>query len=48
VKLSLPALHPVVVALMVLSPYGVVFFGVTLAFGLPEASVAFGRFLRRR
>jgi putative peptidoglycan lipid II flippase len=40
VKLSVPPAHPVVIALVVLGPYGVVFIAATLALGLPEASSA--------
>ena len=45
-KLSIPALHPAVVALIVLIPYGLTFFGITFALRLPEASAAVGRFRR--
>ncbi len=46
-KLSLPAWHPVIIAVLVLGPYGLVFLGLTLAFGLPEARQAVDRVLRR-
>ena len=45
-KLSIPVLHPAVVALIVLIPYGLTFFGITFALRLPEASAAVGRFRR--
>ncbi len=47
VKLRLPALHPVIVAALVLGPYGLVFFAVTRALQVPEASAALGRLMRR-
>ena len=43
VKLAIPALHPIVTAALVLTPYGLVFFGVALALGVPEASSAIRR-----
>lgn len=45
-KLAMPALHPVATAVVVLGPYGVVFFAVTLALGIPEASSAVRRLTR--
>jgi putative peptidoglycan lipid II flippase len=47
-KIALPRVHPVVTALVVLTPYGIVFFGATLALGVGEASLAAARILRRR
>jgi putative peptidoglycan lipid II flippase len=47
VKIALPSLHPIVTALLVLGPYGVVFLALTLVLRIPEASAALGR-LRRR
>ena len=47
-KLALPALHPIVMAFVVLGPYGVIFFAMTFALRIPEASSAFSRFTRRR
>ena len=47
VKLAIPMLHPVIVAILVLTPYGLVFFAVTFAFRIPEASVALRRVVRR-
>ena len=41
IKLSMPALHPVILAVLVLGPYGVAFFAATWLFRLPEASTAF-------
>ena len=43
VRLSIPPLHPVLVAALVLAPYGLVFVGLALAFKLPEAKVVFRR-----
>jgi len=48
VQLALPPVHPVVTAIVVLAPYGLVFFGATLALGVGEASAAVARLLRRR
>jgi putative peptidoglycan lipid II flippase len=45
-KLSAPPLHPIVIAALVLTPYGVVFFGATLALRVPEASDAMRRVRR--
>jgi hypothetical protein len=47
VKLSLPALHPVLVAIIVLAPYGLVYFGLTAAFRVPEVSRVLSRFQTR-
>ncbi|HEY3028198.1 MAG TPA: murein biosynthesis integral membrane protein MurJ [Pyrinomonadaceae bacterium] len=50
IKLVLGPHHPLVVALAVLIPYGLVYFGVSAMLGLPEARVLFGqgfRILRR-
>src|ERR1051325_6302962 len=46
-KLMLPTLHPVVAAIAVLGPYGVVFFATTFILRVPEASAAYARFVRR-
>ncbi len=48
VKAMIPPLHPVVTALVVLTPYGVVFLAGTIALGLSEASSALKPILRRR
>jgi hypothetical protein len=48
VKLSLPPVHPIIEAAAVLAPYGVAYFGVTLALGVPEATGTIRRVLRRR
>jgi len=39
-------LHPVFVAALVLGPYGLLYFGLTAALGLPEANAVVGRFTR--
>jgi putative peptidoglycan lipid II flippase len=39
IKLSMPTLHPVITAVLVLGPYGVAFFTATWLFRLPEASL---------
>jgi len=46
VKLSIPPLHPVIGAILVLGPYGVVFCACSLALRIPEAQTALAR-LRR-
>ena len=46
IKIALPGLHPIIVAVLVLGPYGMVFFAMTFLLRVPEASVAFAR-LRR-
>jgi putative peptidoglycan lipid II flippase len=47
VKLSIPVLPPFVAAVLIIGPYGLVFFAMTFALRIPEASTAVGRFLRR-
>ena len=47
VKLSLPAVHPIVVGIAVLSTYGVAYAGGTLALRVPEAISTLRRVLRR-
>jgi len=48
VKLAMPELHPIVTGLLVLGPYGAVFFAMALAMGVPEASGAVAMLTRRR
>jgi putative peptidoglycan lipid II flippase len=43
VKLVAPAMHPVISAVIVLGPYGVVFFAATALLNIPEASTAIAR-----
>jgi len=38
VKLAVPTLHPITTAILVLGPYGVVFFAMTFALRIPEAT----------
>jgi len=47
-KTSLPPLHPIATAVMVLGPYGVVFMAATVLLRIPEASTAVGRLIRLR
>lgn len=47
VKLSLPPVHPVVLAAAVLTPYGLTYFGATHALRIPEGSTAVRRIFRR-
>jgi putative peptidoglycan lipid II flippase len=46
IKIVMPPLHPVIVAIAVLGPYGVVFLAMTLVLQIPEASTSLAR-LRR-
>jgi putative peptidoglycan lipid II flippase len=48
VKLTIPILHPVVTAVLVLGPYGIVFFAMTFALRVPEATAALARVARIR
>lgn len=48
VKLAIPTLHPVATAVLVLGPYGVVYFAAAFAFRIPEISSMFDRLMRRR
>jgi putative peptidoglycan lipid II flippase len=48
VKMVLPSLHPILTALFVLGPYGVVFFAMTLVLRIPEASTSLARLRRWR
>jgi putative peptidoglycan lipid II flippase len=45
-KLMVGAHHPLIVAIFVLGAYGVVYFLLTIAMGLPEAQTLFNRFYR--
>jgi putative peptidoglycan lipid II flippase len=45
-KLALPAMHPIVAAVVILGPYGLLYFAATLALRVPEAKSASAR-LRR-
>ena len=46
VKLSIPPMHPVLVAILVLGPYGLMFCACSFALRIPEAQTALAR-LRR-
>jgi putative peptidoglycan lipid II flippase len=46
IKLLLGQRHPAIVAALVLVPYGLIYFGVTSAIGLPEAQTLVGRVTR--
>ena len=48
VKLSLPVVDPLVVAVAVLAPYGLVYFGVCAGLRIPELSRVMARFRGRR
>lgn len=46
VKILGPTLHPIVAAVVILGPYGLVFFASAFVFRIPEASTALGRVAR--
>jgi putative peptidoglycan lipid II flippase len=48
VRLAAPPAGPVVAAVLILVPYGLVFGGLTLAMGIPEARAAMARVRQRR
>jgi len=48
VKLTFTPARPVLAAIVILGPYGVVFIAMTAAFRLPEATSGLSRFLRAR
>ena len=48
VKVNVPAIHPALVALVVLGPFGLIYLAATLAFRIPEASAMLGRLSRLR
>jgi putative peptidoglycan lipid II flippase len=47
VKLAMPVSHPIVAAIAVLGPYGLIYFVVTFALRIPEASSTIGRLASR-
>ena len=47
IKLAIPPAHPVVTAILVLGPFGIVYLGATWLLGVGEASVALGRIVKR-
>ena len=46
IKLAIPRLHPIIIAAVVLVPYGLVYFGVASALRVREANAVIGRGLR--
>jgi putative peptidoglycan lipid II flippase len=46
IRLALPRLHPIIVAVLVLVPYGLLYFAVTSALGVPESVATVRRALR--
>jgi putative peptidoglycan lipid II flippase len=48
VKLGLPAIHPIAAAVPILGAYGLVYFGITAAFQIPEISRVLSRLQRGR
>jgi putative peptidoglycan lipid II flippase len=46
IKLFLPALHPIIVAGLVLVPYGLVYFGVTFGLRIPQSNAVIRRVIR--
>jgi putative peptidoglycan lipid II flippase len=48
VKQTLPAAHPIVTALAVLTPYGLTYFGITAALRVPEIASVFAKLRPRR
>jgi putative peptidoglycan lipid II flippase len=48
VKLTFFPPHPMLAAVLILGPYGVVFLSATIALGVPEARHALGMIWRRR
>ena len=47
-KLAMPALHPIVIAAIVLGAYGVIYIGATIVLRVPEASTALARLARMK
>jgi putative peptidoglycan lipid II flippase len=47
VKIALPSMHPILTALLVLGPYGLVFLALTLVLRIPEASTVVARVMKR-
>jgi len=46
IKVVIPAMHPALTAIVVLGPYGLVYFAATYLFGIPETTSALKRLLR--
>jgi putative peptidoglycan lipid II flippase len=47
VKLNLPPLHPIITAILILGPYGIVFLAATRLMRVPEAATMIPKLLRR-
>jgi putative peptidoglycan lipid II flippase len=45
-KYALGPVHPIIGAVLVLTPYGLLYFALTSAWGLPESRAVVGRFTR--
>jgi putative peptidoglycan lipid II flippase len=45
-RLLLGPMHPIILALLVLTPYGLLYFALTSLWGLPESRAVVGRFMR--
>jgi putative peptidoglycan lipid II flippase len=48
VKIFVGVAHPIPLAVLALIPYGLVYFGLTTAFSIPESRTVFAAVLRRR
>jgi putative peptidoglycan lipid II flippase len=48
IKLAVQGVHPIVTAILVLGPFGLVFFGLTWLMGVGETSIALARIMKRR
>jgi len=46
IKLVIPVMHPALIAIVVLGPYGLVYFAATYGLGIPETSLALKRLWR--
>jgi len=46
IKLVIPPFHPIIIAVLVLVPYGVAYFGVTALFKIAEAQTVIRRGIR--
>ena len=48
IKIAIPPVHPVVTAILVLGPFGIVYLGATWLLGVGEAPMALARIMKRR
>ena len=46
IKMAVGHIHPIFMAALVLTPYGVIYFALTSALGLPESRAVVGQFTR--